>query len=102
VRSILSGLWVFIILPPFLDIGLAAEDQTAYLELLTELEHQGFIQKSSMNGVFAVVKEQKVLTHARSNYLDPLAHISDYVRHFVPNSSEHPASSLPSSTTNAN
>jgi hypothetical protein len=76
----LLWLWVFVILPIFLDIDLAAVDQTAYLELFAELEHHGFIQKSSTNGVFAVVKEQKVLTHARSNYLDPLAHISNYVR----------------------
>ena len=74
------GVSPFVLLPFFSDIDLAAEDQTSYLELVAELEHQGFIQKSPTSGVFAVVKEQKKVTDARSKYIDPLARISDFVR----------------------
>ena len=54
------------------------EDHKAYLELMTKLEHQGFVQRNSKNGLFVAVEEQKV-THARFKYIDPLARISDYV-----------------------
>jgi hypothetical protein len=64
----------------FSTTDLAAEDQTVYLELVAELEHQGYIQKTPANGVFAVVKEQKKVTDARSRYIDPFASISNYVR----------------------
>jgi hypothetical protein len=47
--------------------------------LVAELEDRGFIKKTSVDGVFAVVKDQKKLRDARSEYLDPLAHILDYV-----------------------
>jgi hypothetical protein len=60
----------------FSTTDLAAEDQTVYLELVAELEHQGYIQKSPAN----VVKEQKKVTDARSRYIDPFASISNYVR----------------------
>ena len=72
-----------------LGLDLAADDQAAYRELVTRLQHEGFIQKSSRNGSFAVVNEGRKATDARSNYIDPLAHISDYVRpkliHIGPN-----------------
>ena len=73
-----------------LELDLAADDQTAYQELVTRLQHEGFIQKSSRNGLFAVVNEGRKVTDARPDYIDPLAYISDYVRtsrfHPSPNS----------------
>jgi hypothetical protein len=63
-----------------LGLDLAADDQTAYQELVARLQHEGFIQKSSRNGSFAVVNEGRKVTDARPDYIDPLAYISDYVR----------------------
>ena len=50
-----------------------------YLDLIAELEDQGFIQKTFCTDIFAVTKEQKKIRDTRSRYLDPLACISDYV-----------------------
>lgn len=50
-----------------------------YLDLVAKLEHQGFIRKTSTDGRFVVIREQKKVSDARSNYLDPLARILDYV-----------------------
>lgn len=72
----------------FSKIDLRAHDQTTCLELVAELEHRGFIRKTRVDGVFAVVKDQKALTDARSQYLDPLARILDYVRAILSRSVE--------------
>ena len=57
----------------------AIKDKTMYLDLVAELEDQGFIQRTFCTDTFAVTKEQEKVKDARSRYLDPLARISDYV-----------------------
>jgi hypothetical protein len=69
---------VVFLLPIFSNIDLATKDHAAYLDLVAELEQQGFVQKRSSDGVLVVVREHKV-TDARSKYLNPLARILDYV-----------------------
>jgi len=59
---------------------LRTEDQPACLELVAELENRGFVRKTSVDGVFGVTKDQEKVRDARSEYLDPLARILDYVR----------------------
>lgn len=84
------------------DLDLAADDQTAYRELVARLQQEGFIQKSSRNGSFTVVNEGRMVTDAWSDYIDPLAYISDYVRTIQadPSKSKRLASLPACSTTN--
>jgi hypothetical protein len=79
-EPITACVWHVIVLPGLSRLDLAADDQIAYRELVAKLQHEGFIQKSSTNGPFTVVNEGRKVTDARLNYIDPLAHISDYVR----------------------
>ena len=63
------------------NTDLATKDEAACWELFAKLEHQGFIRKSSRNGTFDVVKNQKKVADAQFKYLDPFVRISDYVRY---------------------